>query len=61
VIKLPPRSLVAVVLVVPLLVVVLLSTPTWLAWPFLGSDRRIAVLSFVDRLVEWVKALAGNG
>jgi len=36
-----------------------LSTPAWLAWPFLAADRRTTVLSFVDKLVDWVRALAG--
>jgi hypothetical protein len=53
------RAGVAAILVIPLLVLVVLSTPAWLSWPFLNSDRRSAVLAFLDRLVEWVKALAG--
>lgn len=55
------RAVIAAILVVPLLLVVLLSAPAWLVWPFLASDRRTAVLEFLDRLVEWVKALVGTG
>jgi len=47
------------ILAVPLLVVVVLSAPAWLLWPFLATDRRTAVLQFVDRLVEWARVLAG--
>lgn len=44
-------------LVIPLILLVLLSTPAWLLWPFLSSDRRSAVLQFLEQLVEWVKIL----
>lgn len=43
------RIPVAAILVVPLLAVVLLSSPAWVLWPFLDMDR----------LVDWVKALNG--
>jgi len=52
-------AVIAAILVVPLLVLVLLSTPAWLTWPFLNADRRNAVLDFLNRLVEWVRILAG--
>jgi hypothetical protein len=55
------RTVIAAILVLPLLAVVLLSAPAWLAWPFLANERRTAVLAFLDRLVEWVKALVGSG
>jgi hypothetical protein len=51
------RTAAAAILVVPLLVLVLLSGPMWLTLPFLGAERRRTALEFVDRLVEWVKAL----
>ena len=53
------RALVVAILVVPLLVLVLLSMPAWLVWPFLDAERRSSVLEFLDRIVEWIKAIAG--
>lgn len=52
-----PGIAMAAVLTVPLLAVVLLSAPAWLAWPFMGSDRRTAVLDFLSELVEWARVL----
>jgi hypothetical protein len=63
VIMLPPRlqrTIVVVILAVPLLMVVLLSAPAWLVWPFLPKERRATVLEFLDHLVDWVKVLAGT-
>ena len=45
-------------LVIPLILVVLLSAPTWLLWPFLSNDRRTAVLQFLQQLVEWIKVIS---
>jgi hypothetical protein len=53
------RIAIVAVLVVPLVVVVLLSAPAWLMWPFLPAERRTTVLEFLDRLIEWSKVLAG--
>jgi hypothetical protein len=53
------RTAVAAILVIPLLAVILLSTPAWVAWPFLNADRRTAILDFLNQLVEWVRAAAG--
>lgn len=62
---LPPsrwqRVVIAAVLVIPLIVVVVLSAPAWVMLPFLSTDRRTAVLEFLDRLVEWITVLAGIG
>ncbi len=55
------RVVITAVLVIPLTVVVLLSAPAWIMLPFLAADRRIAILEFLDRLVEWIKVLAGIG
>jgi hypothetical protein len=35
-----------------------LSAPAWLAWPFLSATRQTAVLQFLDRIVEWIKAIS---
>jgi hypothetical protein len=53
-------SATAVILVIPVLVVVLLSAPAWVAWPFLSADRRTGVLDFLGRLLGWVTVLAGT-
>ena len=53
------RAVIVAVLVVPLLMVVVLFAPAWLVWPLLATNPRMAVLQFLERLVEWVKALAG--
>jgi hypothetical protein len=52
------RATIAAIVVIPLLVVVVISAPVWLLWPFLDADRRTAVLQFLDRLVVWAKAVA---
>jgi hypothetical protein len=46
------------VLVIPLVLVVLLSAPSWLLWPFLNNDRRTAVLQFLGQLIEWIKVVS---
>jgi hypothetical protein len=51
---------VAAILVIPLLVLIVLSAPAWITWPFLSTERRATVLGFVDRIVEWAKALTGT-
>ncbi len=50
------RSLLPALFVLPLLAVVLLSTPAWLTWPFLPSGRQKTVLEVLDRLVQWTRA-----
>lgn len=52
------RTVIAVVLVIPLIVVVILSAPAWTVWPFLTADRQTTVMQFLDRIVEWVKVLS---
>jgi hypothetical protein len=45
---------------IPLSLVVLLSAPAWLSWPFLSDKRRRTVLHLVDRLIEWTRAMHGT-
>lgn len=52
------RAVIAAVLIVPLIPLVTLSAPAWLAWPFLSATRQKAVLQFLDRIVEWIKAVS---
>ena len=51
------RVAVTATLVLPLLVLILLSLPAWITWPFMGTERRTTVLEFVDRIADWAKAL----
>ena len=55
------HAVIAASLILPLLLLVLLSAPAWLVWPFLPVDRRKTVLQFLDHLLEWVRLLAGTG
>jgi hypothetical protein len=55
------RVVLAAILVLPMLVLVLLSMPAWITFPFLAADRRKTILQFVDRIVEWAKTLTKSG
>jgi len=35
------------------MVIVILSAPAWLTWPFLSEDRQKAVLQMVNALAQW--------
>lgn len=54
------RVVITALLVVPLVLIVGLSAPTWLVLPFLSEPRRSAVLQFLSCLIDWVKAIAGS-
>jgi hypothetical protein len=54
------RVFITALLVAPLLLIVVLSTPMWLVLPFLSTPRRNAILQFVDRLIEWIKTVAAG-
>ena len=54
------RVVITALLVVPLVLVVGLSAPTWLVLPFLSEPRRNAVLQFLGCLIDWIKAIAGS-
>ncbi|MFE5586076.1 hypothetical protein [Kitasatospora sp. NPDC056531] len=49
------RPVLVALFVLPLLAVVLLSTPAWLTWPFLPARRQEVVLAVLDRLVRWTR------
>jgi hypothetical protein len=55
------RVAIAAILVLPLLVLVLLSMPAWITFPFLAADRRKTILQFVDRITDWAKTLTNSG
>jgi hypothetical protein len=50
----------AALLVIPLVLVVVLMTPAWLAWPFLSNDRRKDVCAVVGQFVDWIRVVAGS-
>jgi hypothetical protein len=52
------RVAITALLVIPLVLVVVLSAPAWLAWPFLPKGRCDAVLKFLSRLIDWIRAIA---
>ncbi|MDH6604461.1 hypothetical protein M2164_000096 [Streptomyces sp. SAI-208] len=42
----------------PLLVIVVLSAPAWISWPFLSAARQQVVLEMVRTLAGWSTAAA---
>jgi hypothetical protein len=52
------RVAVTALLVLPLILVVALSSPAWVVLPFLSQPRRDAVLQLLDRLIVWIKTIA---
>jgi hypothetical protein len=54
------RVAITALLVVPLVLVIGLSAPTWLVLPFLSEPRRKTALQFLGYLIEWIKAIAGS-
>jgi hypothetical protein len=55
------RPVLVALSVLPLLVVVLLSAPAWLSWPFLPAGRQQVVLAVLDRLVQWTRVAVSRG
>jgi hypothetical protein len=53
------RVFVVALLIVPLLVVLVLMSPTWLAWPLLSKDRRDALVQVLETYLNWIKVVAG--
>lgn len=44
-----------IVRAIPVILVVVLSTPAWLTWPFLPEARQRYVLEMVDALARWMR------
>jgi hypothetical protein len=40
---------------VPVILIVILSAPAWLTWPFLSESRQRTVLQMVDALARWTR------
>jgi len=52
------RVAITALLVLPLLLIIGLSAPAWLAMPFLSVPRRNSVLQFLGCLIDWIKTIA---
>lgn len=48
-----PRSALVLIRLIPVLIIVVLSTPAWVAWPFLPEPRQRIVLEMVKELAAW--------
>ena len=44
--------------IIPLLVMVILMAPTWVAWIFLSQSQRDSTIDMVNSMVGWVSATA---
>jgi hypothetical protein len=50
----PPPSLIGIAIrIVPVTIIVILSFPAWLTWPFLSKERRTSVIEMVHALGRW--------
>lgn len=52
------RVAITALLVLPLVLIVALSAPGWLVFPFLPQTGRDSVMTLLDRLIDWIKAIA---
>ncbi|MBG0814716.1 hypothetical protein [Planomonospora sp. ID82291] len=50
------RVAVVALLILPILVIVLLSVPVWMSWPWLQAERRADVLALVEKLTACLRA-----
>jgi hypothetical protein len=53
---LPRLAISPLVWAVPVTIIVILSAPAWLTWPFLSESRQQAVLQMVDALARWMRS-----
>jgi hypothetical protein len=49
------RALVVAITMLPVLLFVILSSPAWIVWPWLGEKRRESVHRMVDQLIQWTR------
>ena len=54
------RVAMTALLVVPLVLIIALSAPMWLALPFLSEPRRKTVIEFLGCLTDWIKTIVGS-
>ena len=47
-------------LVVPLMLAIVLTTPGWLFWLFLPASQRADFLALNGKLIDWAKVIAGS-
>jgi hypothetical protein len=49
------RALVVAITMLPVLMFVILSSPAWIFWPWLGEKRRESVHRMIDQLTQWTR------
>jgi hypothetical protein len=49
------RALVVAITMLPVILLVILSAPAWIVWPWLGEKRRDSVLQMVEQLTQWTR------
>jgi hypothetical protein len=49
------EALLTAVRVLPVLLIVALSTPAWIAWPFLPEPRQRVVVEVIKELAAWAR------
>jgi hypothetical protein len=54
------RVAVVALLIIPLLVLVILMSPTLIIWPVLSDRKRVDFRDLVDRFVDWIKVITGG-
>jgi hypothetical protein len=54
------RVAVVALLVIPLLMLVILMSPTLIIWPVLSDRKRADFRDLVDRFVDWIKVITGG-
>lgn len=54
------RSALVFTRILPVLVIVVLSAPAWIAWPFLPEPRQRIVLEMVKELAAWTRGDSGS-
>ena len=50
----------ALIMVLPLLTIVVLAAPAWLAWPVLSEQRQRMTIRLLHQLGDWVTTIANT-
>ncbi len=51
-----PRTFLVVIKFLPVLLIVMLMAPAFMAWPLLRSDKHEALLQVMQKLIDWTRA-----
>jgi hypothetical protein len=49
------RALIVAITMLPMFLFVILSSPAWVVWPWLGEKRRDSVHRMIDQLTQWTR------